>query len=92
MAQLPRAQGNTERTVCNWRCPERNSKMRKMEPVRRPSLEGLEGKWVAIRDDQVVAAAERPDDLYRNLHAKQIKGTTMVRVPGSGEPEMVGLG
>jgi len=33
-----------------------------------------------------------PDDLYRDLHARQICGTTILRVPDEHDPEMVGLG
>jgi Family of unknown function (DUF5678) len=70
----------------------RGPKVRKMNPIRRPPLEGLDGKWVAIRDRRVIAAADRPDELYAHLHELQIEGATIIRVPGDGEPEMVGLG
>lgn len=56
------------------------------------TLRGLEGKWVALKNGRVIAANATPDGLYRDLHARQIQGATILRVPGEHDPEMVGLG
>ena len=67
--------------------------MHQMEPaLLAESLYGLEGKWVAVKDRRVVAASDTPDGLYQDLHARQIRGAMMLRVPGEHDPEMVGLG
>jgi hypothetical protein len=67
--------------------------MRQLEPTPlTDALKGLEGKWVALKNGEVIAANETPDALYRDLHARQIRGTTILRVPDEHEPEMVGLG
>ncbi|MGZ5297541.1 MAG: DUF5678 domain-containing protein, partial [Actinomycetota bacterium] len=50
------------------------------------------GRWVALKDGEVIAAQDTFDHLYRYLHANQIRGATIVRAPAEGEPEMVGLG
>ena len=49
------------------------------------------GKWVALMGPAIVAA-ETADRLYADLHSKQIRGATIVRVPAEDEPELVGLG
>lgn len=67
--------------------------MRQLEP--KPladALRGLEGKWVALQNGEVIAASDTADGVYRDLHARQIRGTTILRVPDEHEPEMVGLG
>lgn len=56
------------------------------------ALRGFEGKWVALKEGVVVGAATTAYDLYADLHARQIKGTTILRVPAEDEPELVGLG
>ena len=65
----------------------------KAEPVRlTDALEGYEGRWVALKDGEVIAAQDTFDHLYHYLHANQIRGATIMRAPAEGEPEMVGLG
>ncbi len=56
-------------------------------------MRGFEGKWVAIKNGDVVAARETPDAVYRDLleHA-EFQGATIIRVPNIDEPELVGLG
>ena len=67
--------------------------MRQMEPaLLAESFRGLEGKWVALKDGVVIAAGDTPDALYQDLHSRQLRGTTILRVPGEQDPELVGLG
>jgi hypothetical protein len=66
-----------------------------MEPLRLSEmLQGLEGKWVAIKDGEVVEAADNADALFRRLRSKQIRGASVLRVPTEKEheAELVGLG
>jgi Family of unknown function (DUF5678) len=66
-----------------------------MEPLRLSEmLRGLEGKWVAIRDGEVVEAADSADALFKRLRSKQIRDASVLRVPTEKEheAELVGLG
>ena len=56
------------------------------------ALKGFEGKWVALKSGEVVAAKETPDALRLFLHEHDIDGTSMMRVPDKDEPELVGFG
>jgi hypothetical protein len=67
--------------------------LRQMEPIRlSEQLSGLDGQWVAIKDGRVVAAQSTVDALRLHLHERDIVGTSMLRVPGREEPELVGFG
>ena len=67
--------------------------MAKATPVRILAMvQGLEGKWVAILDSKVVAAGETFDSVYSVLGDRGEGDATILRVPGEGEPEPVGLG
>lgn len=66
-----------------------------MEPLRLSELlQGLEGKWVAIKDGEVVEAADSSDALFKRLRSKQIRDASVLRVPTEKEhqAELVGLG
>ena len=66
-----------------------------MEPLRLSEmLRGLEGKWVAIKDGEVVEAADSADALFKRLRSKQIRDASVLRVPTEKEheAELVGLG
>jgi hypothetical protein len=64
-----------------------------MEPVRiAEALREYPGKWVAIKDGQVVEARETADQLALALHDRDVTGATIIRSPGEDEPELVGLG
>jgi hypothetical protein len=66
-----------------------------MEPLRLSEiLRGLEGKWVALRGDEVVAAAGSADALFRQLRSKRVLDASVLRVPTEQEhkAELVGLG
>jgi hypothetical protein len=66
-----------------------------MEPLRLSEmLHGLEGKWVALKDGQVIAAADNADALFKRLHSKKIRDASVLRVPTEQEhqAELVGLG
>jgi hypothetical protein len=67
--------------------------MRQMTPVMLPeSVSGAEGKWIALKDGEIVAMEETPAALYAWLHQRRITGTTVLRIPDEGEAELVGLG
>jgi hypothetical protein len=57
-------------------------------------VEGYEGKVVAIdRDsDEVVAAADTPEELMRIVRKRGLRNTMILRAPRVGEPLRVGLG
>jgi hypothetical protein len=55
-------------------------------------LYGLDGKWVAIRNGEVVAANETPYGLVAELRSRQITDASIIRAPAVGEPEMVAFG
>jgi hypothetical protein len=75
------------------RLMRRNRSIRVMKPVRiADDLEGLAGKWVAVKDGKVVEAGNTPDAVGMKLRSKQIRGATIFRVPAEGEPELVGIG
>lgn len=60
------------------------------------SLRGFEGRWVAVKDGEVVAAAETMDRLILTLQESQrgesVRNATILRVPAEHEAELVGLG
>ena len=58
----------------------------------RDAVAGFEGKWVALKDRQVVEARDTADAVYMPLRERGIRGATIMRVPAIGEPELVGLG
>lgn len=66
-----------------------------MEPLRLSEiLRGFEGKWVALKGSEVVAAAGSADALFKQLRSKQIRNASVLRVPTEQErqAELVGLG
>jgi Family of unknown function (DUF5678) len=66
-----------------------------MEPLRLSEmLQGLEGKWVALKGGKVIEAADNADALFKRLRAKQIRDASVLRVPAEQdhEAELVGLG
>ena len=66
-----------------------------MEPPRLAEiLRGFEGKWVALRGSEVVAAASSSDALFKQLRSKRIRDASVLRVPTEQEheAELVGLG
>lgn len=66
-----------------------------MEPLRLSEmLQGLEGKWVALKDGEVIEAADNADALFKRLRSKKIRGASVLRVPTEKdhEAELVGLG
>lgn len=68
--------------------------VRRMEPVRivAVDLQGLEGKWIAIREGKVIAAKDSSDAIFMWLRSRQIRDASVLRVPAENEPELVGLG
>jgi len=66
-----------------------------VEPLRLSEiLRGLEGKWVALKGSEVVAAAGSADALFKQLRSKRIRDASVLRVPTEEEhkAELVGLG
>jgi len=71
-----------------------------MDPLRLSELlRGFEGKWVALKwvalkEGEVIAAADNSDALFMQLRAKKIRNASVLRVPTQQEhrAELVGLG
>lgn len=56
------------------------------------ALDEYEGKWVAVKDDRVVEAAETSSDLAHRLHQRHIRGAIFRYVPHATGSERVGIG
>jgi hypothetical protein len=64
-----------------------------LEPIRTGELlRGCAGKWVAMRNGEVVEGRETFDQLVIALQERDIKNVTVMRVPAEHEVELVGLG
>lgn len=50
------------------------------------------GRWVALTQGQVVGAADSAPQLVQDLEQRGIRDTTLLRVPETREPELVGMG
>ncbi|HEX3424739.1 MAG TPA: DUF5678 domain-containing protein [Acidimicrobiales bacterium] len=50
------------------------------------------GAWVALKGGEVVEARRTPYELVKALHERDIQDTTIVRIPDTDEPELVGMG
>jgi len=48
--------------------------------------------WVAIKDGEVVEVGRTPAAVGMKLRARQIRDAAILRVPGEGEPDLVGIG
>ena len=57
-----------------------------------PLLRQVPGKWVALRNGEIVEARETLDKLVISLKERDITGVTVVRSPDQGEVELVGFG
>ena len=57
-------------------------------------LRGLEGKWVALRADEVIEVGDSSDVLLERLRSKRIHNYAMIRVPTELEhdAELIGFG
>lgn len=79
-----------------WRPFSRKGKKVRMAPehgkANAETLRQFAGRWVAIRDGDVIAAFETFDRLYEDLHSRKESGATILRVPAENEPELVGFG
>ena len=67
----------------------------KTDPVRRPAaLEGWEGHWVALRGDEVIAAAWNPRELTAKLHemGPSAAGAVARYVPYPSADIVIGVG
>lgn len=66
---------------------------RRARPRRLPvAVREMPGKWVAVKDGEVVAARETPDQLLSELRRRGVRGARILRAPGEGDVELVGLG
>jgi hypothetical protein len=54
--------------------------------------EQFAGAWVAMKDGKIVEARRTPYELIQTLHERDITNTTIVRIPDTDEPELVGMG
>jgi hypothetical protein len=65
----------------------------RLEPVRLSELmHQCPGKWVALRDGQILEVRETFDQLVLALHERAITDATILRSPDEHEVELVGLG
>lgn len=71
------------------------TKPRRLEPERRlAALDGWEGKWVAVKDGKVIAAAHNSRDLVPKLVEMGEKGRGAVAqyVPPQSDVIVIGVG
>jgi hypothetical protein len=67
--------------------------VRRPEPVDlSEALQSCPGKWIAVRQGQMVDVRDSPYALVQALHERDITDATIIRAPDIGEPELVGLG
>lgn len=80
--------------VWRWRLRKGpNVSRRSMEPVRlADELRQCPGKWVAMRDGELIEVEETPDRLLMALHRREINDAVIMRAPAEHEPEMVSFG
>lgn len=75
----------------HWR--RKQVSMPTVEPIRLAELlRQVPGKWVALRNGEIVDASETLDQLVRSLKDRNIKDVTVMRAPAEHEPELVGFG
>lgn len=55
-------------------------------------LRQVPGKWVALRNGEIIESRETLDQLALVLKQNGIKDVTVMRAPGTGEVELVGFG
>lgn len=55
-------------------------------------LREVPGKWVALRNGEIVEARDTLDKLMIALEEREIRNVTVMRAPAEGEVELVGLG
>jgi hypothetical protein len=80
------------RTARHWRRKE-VLMTAQVQPVALANLlRQVPGKWVALRNDEIVEARDTLDELAASLEEQGIKDATVMRSPKEGEPELVGLG
>lgn len=64
-----------------------------MPPVELAALlRQVPGKWVALRNGEIIEARATLDELMFRLHDRSISDATVMRAPAEHEVEMVGLG
>ena len=64
-----------------------------LEPVRLADLlKEVPGRWVAMHNGEIIEVRATLDELMLALQAKGTTDATVMRAPGAGEPELVGLG
>ena len=75
----------------HWR--RKQLTMSSVEPIRLADLlRQVPGKWVALRNGEIVDARETLDQLVQSLKERNIKDVTVMRAPAEHEPELVGFG
>jgi hypothetical protein len=57
-----------------------------------PLLRQVPGKWVALRNGEIVEVRDTLDALTVALEERGLSDVTVLRAPAEGETEMVGLG
>jgi hypothetical protein len=67
----------------------------KVRPLPLPELlRGLEGKWVALRGEEVIEVGDSSDALLKRLRSRQIRDAAVMRVPSERDhdAELIGFG
>jgi hypothetical protein len=57
-----------------------------------PLLRQVPGKWVALRNGEIIEVRDTLDALTVALEERGLSDVTVLRAPAEGETEMVGLG
>lgn len=66
---------------------------RRLEPVRQPpELHEFRGKWVAVKDGRVVAAANSSLELVSEVRRQLLKGAVAQYVPEPSDTITIGVG
>lgn len=73
--------------------PAAGGRGRHLEPVCLAALmRQCPGKWVALRNGEIIEVRETFDQVVLALHERDITDATILRSPGEHESELVGLG
>jgi hypothetical protein len=93
MAGLRWQQARMTRRGRSQRRSKMSRGMREAEPLRISELaRQVPGKWVAVRDHEVIDVADSLDALVTALAVRCISDVSVLRIPAEGESELVGLG
>ena len=58
---------------------------RERELLAPKAIDKHRGQWVAIRGDEIVAAADTPDEFLRDVDERGVTGWVLDRIPDSAD-------